>query len=110
MVLSFLAKSIINRKLFKIRLKTKPFPKSWTEKILSAISENITEDNTLAPYFLITGEITNHALNRDSENILILFKNGKVKDIRKASDIYLSALTKTVRKYFACYPKELDFY
>jgi uncharacterized protein len=38
----------------------------------------------------------------------ILFKNGKVKDMGKASDINLSVLTKTVRKYFACYPKELD--
>jgi hypothetical protein len=26
----------------------------------------------------------------------------------EASDINLSAFTKTVRKFFACYPKELD--
>ena len=44
-----------------------------------------------------------------SEKINILYKNGKVKDIREASDINLSVLTKTVRKYFVCYPKELDF-
>ena len=110
LVLSQLAQSIINRKLFKTKLKQKPVSKLWEEKMLKSISENITGDEKLAPYFLITGEITNHALNRDTENILILFKNGKVKDIRKASDINLSTLTKTVRKYFACYPKELDFY
>jgi hypothetical protein len=56
----------------------------------------------------MTGEITNSAYNRHTENIKILFKNGKVKDMGKASDINLSVLTKTVRKYFTCYPKELD--
>lgn len=110
LVLSYLAKSLINRKLFKTKLKSKPVSKIWSEKMLGKITTEITNDIKLAPYFLITGEITNNALNRDSENILILFKNGKVKDIRKASDINLSALTKTVRKYFACFPKELDFY
>lgn len=109
-VLSKLAQSITNRKLFKTKLKQKPLSKSWEEKMLKNISEEITGSKKLAHYFLITGEITNNALNRDSENILILFKNGKVKDIRKASDINLTAFTKTVRKYFACYPKELDFY
>ncbi len=109
-VLSLLSKSITNRKLFRTKLKTKPVSKAWKEKMLVNISEKITGSTDLAPYFLITGEITNNALNRDSENILILFKNGKVKDIRKASDINLNALAKTVRKYFACYPKELDFY
>jgi hypothetical protein len=67
-------------------------------------------DQELARYFLISGEITNHALNRHNENIHILIKNGIIKDIRKASDINLSALTKTVRKYFLCFPKELDIY
>jgi uncharacterized protein len=110
LVLSYLAKSITNRKLFKIKIKPVPVSKVWEEKMLQKITGEITNDEKLSPYFLITGEITNHALNRDGENILILFKNGKVRDIRNASDINLSALTKTVRKYFACFPKELDIY
>ena len=58
---------------------------------------------------MMTGEITNNAYNRHTENILILDKNKELKDIRQASDINLSALSKTVRKYYLCYPKELDF-
>lgn len=110
LVLSLLAKSITNRKLFKTELKSKPVSKSLENKILQQISKEITHDDKLASYLLITGEITNSALNRHSENIHILFKNGNIKDIRDASDINLSALTKTVRKYFMCFPKELDFY
>lgn len=110
LVLSRMASSIINRKLFQIKLKSKPVSKKWEEKMLGSICEKITGDKKLAHYFLISGELTNHALNRHNENILILYKNGKTKDIRKASDINLQALTKTVRKYFVCFPKELVIY
>lgn len=108
LVLSTLSQSLINRKLFRIKISDKPVSKKWKEKMLHKITGHITNNAQLAPYLLMTGEITNSAYNRHTENIKILLKNGKVKDMGKASDINLSVLTKTVRKYFACYPKELD--
>jgi HD superfamily phosphohydrolase len=107
-VLSQLARCLINRKLFRIELGNVPVSAKWKEKKLKQITKKITGDPGISHYFLLTGEITNNAYNQNSENIKILFKNGKVKEMGKASDIKLSALTKTVRKYFACYPKELD--
>jgi HD superfamily phosphohydrolase len=107
-VLSALAKSLIQRKLFKVTLNEKPVSKKWKEKMIQRITDEITGDSAQAEYFLMTGEITNNAYNRHTENIKILFKNGTVKDMGEASDINLSAFTKTVRKFFACYPKELD--
>lgn len=107
-VLSKLAQNLINRRLFHIKLHDVPVTEKWKERKLKQITQKITGDNSVSPYFLITGEISNSAYNQNSENIKILFKNGKVKDMGKASDINLSVLTKTVRKYFACYPKELD--
>jgi len=108
-VLSTLAKNLTNRKLFKTQLLSKPISKSLEEKILNLITKKISGDKTLAKYFLMTGEITNSAYNKHTEKILILDKTGKTKDIQQASDINLSALTKTVRKYYLCFPKELDF-
>ena len=109
-VLSYLSDSLINRKLFTAQLDAKPLSKARKEKALAQIASQLTGGNRdMAHYFLMTGEITNNAYNRYHENINILFKNGKVQDIREASDINLSALTKTVRKYFVCFPKELDF-
>jgi len=108
LVLSTLAKSLIQRKLFKVILNEKPFPKKWQEKMTQRITNEITGDKSLSEYFLISGEITNNAYNRHTENIHILYKNGMVKDMAKASDINLPAFTKTVRKFFVCYPKELD--
>ena len=107
-VLSYLSKGLINRRLFRIKIKDVPPSAKWKDKMLSLITEKITKNRDLSPYYLMTGEITNSAYNQSTENIKILFKNGKVKEIGKASDINLSVLTKTVRKYFACYPKELD--
>ncbi len=107
-VLSTLAKSLTNRKLFKTQLQTKPITKLLEDKIIKQITENITGDENLAKYFLMTGEIKNNAYNKHNEHILVLDKKGKTKDIQQASDINLSALSKTVRKYYLCYPKELD--
>lgn len=107
-VLCSLAKSLINRKLFKTTLQTRPTSKTLENKIVNRITNDITGDETLAKYFLMTGEIQNNAYNKHDENILVLDKTGNIKDIQQASDMDLSALTKTVRKYYLCYPKELD--
>jgi hypothetical protein len=108
LVLSSLAKSLNNRKLFKIQLQSTPVSKTAEEKILKKITQKITGDSNLSGYFLMTGEITNNAYDKHNEKILVLDKTGKTKDMQHASDINLTALTKTVRKYYLCYPKELD--
>jgi HD superfamily phosphohydrolase len=108
LVLSSLAKSLTNRKLFKIQLQSTPVSKTAEEKILKKITQEITGDSNLSGYFLMTGEITNNAYDKHNEKILVLDKTGKTKDMQHASDINLTALTKTVRKYYLCYPKELD--
>ena len=109
-VLSYLAKSLNNRKLFKTELPSTPVSINRKEKILELITQNLTHEKLLSPYLLISGELTNSAYNNQYEKILVLDKAGKTKDLQQASDINLSALTKTVRKYFLCFPKELDIY
>lgn len=109
-VLSKLAKSLSSRKLLRTRLQEKPLTANEKEKYLKEITKTIIPEPELAKYFLMTGAITNSAYNKLDENIFVLDKDGSVKEINDASDINLSALSKTVRKYFVCYPKELDIY
>ncbi|WP_297087002.1 HD domain-containing protein [uncultured Draconibacterium sp.] len=109
-VLSKLSESITNRKLPRTKLHDKPLSASKEQKYLKQIEKNIIADPEMARYFLMTGLITNNAYNKNLENILVLYKDGTVKEINDASDINLSALGKTVKKYFVCYPKELDIY
>jgi HD superfamily phosphohydrolase len=108
--LSMLAESISNRKLLRTQLSEKPLSTRAKEKYLNKITKHIIPDKEMAKYFLMTGTITNNAYNKHDENIYVLYKDGSIKEINEASDINLSALSKTVTKYFVCYPKELDIY
>ena len=110
LVLSRLATSLTNRKLLRIKFSDKPLAKQEEERYLQLISEKIVPKKKLAKYFLMTGAITNSAYNKHDENIYVLNKDQTIKELNEASDINLSALSKTVRKYFVCYPKELDIY
>ncbi|KJF43171.1 HD domain-containing protein [Draconibacterium sediminis] len=109
-VLSEMAKSITNRKLPRTKFSDKPISTAKELKYLKQIEKQLVPDPDLAKYFLMTGVITNNAYNKHYENISVLYKDGTVKEINDASDINLSALGKTVKKYFVCYPKELDIY
>ncbi len=108
-VLSYLSRCIINRRLYKIKITKKPIPEHKIALLKEKICGQFHVCDEDMRYFLITNTITNSAYNKDSsEKITVLFKNNKTNDIAKASDINLSVFSETVRKYFICYPKELD--
>jgi HD superfamily phosphohydrolase len=106
-ILSNLSRALIDRNLFKIKLSGTPFSvnKLTHLKEMSVNKFGITREE--AEFFVIDGEITNNAYDAEAESINILYKNGKLKDIKVASDINLEGLTKTVRKHFVCYPGEI---
>ncbi|MGO3812074.1 HD domain-containing protein [Mesonia sp.] len=108
-VLRNLCQMVIDRDLLKVKLKKKPISEKKKESYLKNIIEkyNISEEE--ASYFVFTGKVTNLAYNANLENINILHKNGKIKDVAKASDqLNLDALSKPVVKYYICYPKQKD--
>ena len=107
-VLSKLSTRIMNRKLMKIKISQHPFGESQLNEIRARVLSmpGIREEDT--DYFLSVGEMTNNAYQPEEEAILIMYKNGKLKDIRDASDINLEGLSKTVRKHFVCYPAKIS--
>jgi len=107
--LSYLARCIINRRLYKIKVSKKPISEQKVNLIKDKICLHFDVCNDVMQYFLISGSISNSAYNKASiDKINVLFKNNKISDIADASDINLSVFSETVRKYFICYPKELD--
>lgn len=105
-VLSLLSRSLIERKLPKIKIRKKPFNKKKVDEILEheAIKKELNKEET--KYFVFTNVITNNAYNAMEDKIKIRFKNGKIKDITKASDNFnIQALTVPVKKHYLCYPK-----
>ena len=106
-VLSHLCQMIINRKLLNIKLKNKPISVSDLNTFFEAFKKQNDLTNEETEYFVFSGKIENRAYNHEKQNINILKKNGRLKDVAKASDqLNLEALSKTVTKYYICYPKE----
>lgn len=108
-VLAYLSNSLVNRRLYKIKISKKPIPEQKIAVLKEKICAHFNVCDEHLHYFLIADTITNNAYNlSSSDKINILFKNNKTSDIANASDINLSVFSETVRKYFICYPKELD--
>lgn len=107
-ILSYLSGAVINRKLFRIKIQNTPFSDTEITELRNKIIDRWTIDKNELDYFLIHDSITNFAYASGSDKINILMKDGSVREINEASDVNLSSLLQTVRKYFVCYPKELD--
>lgn len=109
-ILSDLCLMIRDRLLPKIEFSNVPFEESKIKALQAkvALSKNIPLAST--SYYVYTDSIRNRAYNLDSLNIKILYKNGELIDITRASDQYnIEALAKPVTKYFLCYPKNVIF-
>lgn len=104
-LLSYLATSLIDRKLFKIELKNEPFPPAYVEGIREKMKGFKGIPENLVDYLVFSGEETNHAYNVFKDEINILFKDGTVLPMSQLSDFGLQ--TGVVRKYYLCYPKGL---
>jgi len=108
-VLRQLSKTIIKRKLFKIKINEAEFSNEKLEEKRQkfAIKHNLSAHE--ASYFVFTGSISNLAYNQSKENIKLLRKDGSLIDVAQASDqLHIKALSEKVVKYFQCYPKTLE--
>ncbi|NGZ89784.1 HD domain-containing protein [Psychroflexus maritimus] len=105
-VLSNLCSMLIDRNLLKIKLKSKALSKNKIAEKLKKVREIYQISEEEATYFVFTGKTSNTAYRAKEEQINILYKNGKTKDVAKASDQFnLKALSQPVVKYYICYPK-----
>ena len=107
-VLSDLSDRIINRKLMKIKISQDSFSENQVNELKEKLMARKAISAAETDYFISVGEMTNNAYRSDEEAIMILYKNGELKDIRDASDINLEGLSKTVRKHFVCYPAKIS--
>lgn len=112
-ILSTLSSWLINRRLYSTRLQTEPFSKSKVEQLAKLAKSKYKLDTKDIPYFVFSGEVENaiyksKKVSSAGGHINILYPDGKISDITKASD-YPGAeeLDKITRKYFLCYPKSL---
>ena len=107
-VLSKLCRDLVHRNLYHVDISNempdKEMVKELTGKAVNKYGISVHD----ASYFVFTDAVRNNAYKVGDGSILILMKDGSVKDITAASDnSNLEALAKTVKKYILCYPKDL---
>lgn len=108
-VLSSLSKMIINRNLLKIELSEDKIDKIKYLDLKEKYAKQYEISDKEVEYFVFKGKIKNEAYSKSSEPIRILKKDRTIETVVEASDqMHLKALSKTVTKYFICYPKVID--
>jgi hypothetical protein len=108
-VLSKLARMVVTRKLYKVELRNSAFKKSEVAKKLKQLYFMYPEIKDNGRFFVFTDSVSNNAYSPFDESIKILYNNGSLVDIADASDMLnTKVLSKNVKKFFLCYPKEME--
>lgn len=105
-ILSLLSRSLVERKLVRIRLQGNPFKPEMVDKKLEEAMVRLSVSKEEAGYFVFTGEASNTTYDAKDERIYILFKDGSVKDISKVDNALIHHhLGSTVKKHYFCFLK-----
>jgi len=109
-VLATLSQNLVNRQLFRNEIQNKPFGNDLITALKQKVATLYDISEADAGYFVFSDIARNSAYNPFNDRINILFRDGKVQDITEASDqLNIDILSKTVTKYFLCYPKQAAF-
>ncbi len=107
-VLSMLAGGLVNRQLFAVELNDRPFDQDLVRELRQKVSVRLSLTPEETGYMVISDTVSNYAYSDLDDRITIMDKMGNTRDIADASDMLnISVLSKTVRKYFLCYPRTL---
>jgi len=100
-VLSTLCTNILNRKLPEVIINDKETSPTEIDKKLKHVADLMDISLEDAAYFVLEGKVENNAYNSEVNTIKILYQDGSVRDIAKASDQHnIMALSKTVKKFY----------
>ncbi|NCI45528.1 HD domain-containing protein [Sediminibacterium soli] len=102
-ILSLLCNRFLQRRLYKARLQSEPFPDAALEKYRKEAMEKFGVSAKEVHYFCFTGEATNTLYKTKDESINILFRDGSVKDIAGIENALIDQnLSAQVKKFYIC--------
>lgn len=107
-ILRLLCASILDRKLFKIKMGNEPFAEIEVEKMKQIAIAEYKISKEEAGYLVFSHSTSNHAYNPAEDLIRIVASDGRVMNLTQASaQFHSSHLSEPVVKYYLCYPKGL---
>ncbi|MFV0604495.1 MAG: HD domain-containing protein [Niabella sp.] len=102
-ILSTLAKGLVERNIMRIRLQSQPFDPAYLQTKRNEIAQQLNISIEDAAYFVFWGEASNTLYNPGDENIEILYKDESLKDISQVDNALIAPqLTMRVKKYYIC--------
>lgn len=107
-ILSLLCRSLIDRKLYKVKLQGNPIDEELFQDKKREVMKTLNISETEADYFCFTGSTSNTTYDRGEERINILFKDGTTKDISAVDNALIQGSLSTlavgeIKKYYICY-------
>ncbi len=107
-VLSMLSHGIVNRLLFRIEVSKEAFAEVRRQEVEKTITTNFSLGKAEASLLLISQSSAKTLYNPKEPPLLILSKDGKLTDIRQASDQFnFSLMDQPVSRHYLCYPKHM---
>jgi len=104
-ILSFLCKGIVNRRLLKVRYSGTIIDNNLVKEKKQLVMQNFQVNNEEAGYLVFAGETGNETYSDQDEHINILFKDGSIKDISGVDNALINqTLFGTVKKFYICFP------
>ena len=105
-VLSALSNGLVNRRLFKVEVSSKPFSRERKAALTERICAELGISKREVRYLLCSVTLEKDMYSPFDDHIEILYNDGTTCDIAEASDMFnLSLLKKKVKKYFLCYQR-----
>ena len=109
-ILRNISQMLLARKLFRIQLANHPFGEEEIQKMKQKTMNELNVPEEDLPYFFSAGSISNFAYMAD-DKISILTKKGELIDLADAADLpNITAMSKIVKKHYACHAKELTLH
>jgi len=109
-MLGNIAAMFLSRKLFKITLNNDAFSEEELRQMMGKTKAKLNLSDEELPYFFTHGSISNHAYAA-KESIFVLTKKGQVVDVAQAADLpNIKAMSKIVKKHYACRAKDLPLH
>ena len=106
-ILSTLATDMLDRRIFKVEVNEEPVGEARINEIAEeiAVKMNITVDDARC-YMMSINTVQKDMYNVEDDSITILYKDGTMKDISKASELLnVQLLSKKIRKYYLCFQR-----
>lgn len=102
-ILSLLCRSLIDRRLYKVKLQAEPIPEQTLEQARATVIGKFGVSAEEAHYLVFTGVASNTTYNLTDERISILFKDGTIKDISEVDNALIQHnLSSKVKKHYIC--------